>query len=110
MPLALLMSAPEAPGKFAWLLNMALAGSLVSTPKLMVGTNVCWLNVSVIQENWPPKLRPCAPRVQFNVSLMVRYKGLRRLGAAVAVAPSMPAAAAIPTELLPGAPPRLKPI
>src|SRR6516165_9676235 len=94
MPFALVRSADDEPGKFAGV-NIAFAGSFVSTPKLMVGTRVCAWYVSVNQSNLAPKLNVCVPCVQFNVSLMSRIRGLRRLGALVAVALLMLSAAEI---------------
>src|SRR5262245_52854613 len=88
---------------------MAFAGSLVSTPKLMVGVSVTELSVSFVSTILPPKTRLCAPRDQVNVSLKSRNNGLRRVGALTGVGPLMPKAAAIPVALFPGAPPRLKP-
>src|SRR5436309_2696988 len=113
MPRALLRSVADAPGKFA-VVNIALAGSLVSTPKLIVGTSVWALYVSVTQLYFPPKLSECAPRVQLKVSVISRIRGLRRVGADMAVGPLIPApdapAAAIPVALVPVAPPRLNPV
>src|SRR5215831_2314106 len=91
MFLAFVSSVFEAFGKLP-VVNMALAGSVVSTPKLIVGTRVWALYVRVTHDTFVPNERLWVPCVQLSVSEMSRYSGLRRLGALVAVALLMPAA------------------
>src|SRR5262245_14913032 len=74
-------------------LKIALAGSVESRPKVMVGTTpplkallqkLIWLKLA-------PKLRLCEPRAQLTVSLNCLTGALRRLGARFTVGLARPA-------------------
>src|SRR5574341_455300 len=85
------MSAVAAPRKLADV-NIVLAGSLVSMPKVMEGTSVWACDQELIWVKLKPKLMLCEPSVQLSVSLNCQTGALRRLGAVVLCALVMPAA------------------
>src|SRR5689334_11607328 len=73
----------DAPGKLA-LVNSPLAGSLLSTPKLIVGSSDEFLAQTSYCVNDPPRLRLCDPRSSVTVSSSSSVFALRDCGDAVA--------------------------
>ena len=64
--LALSSCAPDAPGKFA-VVKIPFAGSLVSTPKFIVGT-YCWFwSQTSVRVQEPPVWMLCDPFIQLRV-------------------------------------------
>src|SRR5215471_245928 len=88
---ALVKSVLDAPGKFA-VVNIAAAGSVVSTPMVIAGIGVCVTPQRLTCVKLNPNVRLWALRATLRLSLMFLVGVLLRLGPVTTVALVMPAA------------------